>query len=95
MSSFLCYSEILPVLQNAVSSVASQPDIVLSLNPHTTLSVPLYGIYILLCFIKICVPTLLPTDLKFPENNIISYNSVFPTAPTKMLTYTCHQCALS
>lgn len=96
ISSPLCYSEMLSGLQDAVSSVVSQPDTVSSLSPHTILSVQLYGIYILLCFINkdLCI-CLFQTDLKVPENQIISYNFVFPTAPTKMLAYTCQQGALS
>lgn len=90
MPSLPCYSEILQVLQDAVSSVASQPNTVSALSPHTILSVPLYGIYILPFYKDLCT-CLFPTDLKVPENQIISYNCVFPTAPTEMLVCACQQ----
>lgn len=72
MSSLLCYFEILPVLQNAVSSIASQPDIVLPLNPHTTS----WHLHSIMLYKDLCT-CLLPTDLKVPETSIISYNFVF------------------
>ena len=81
-----CYSEILPV-----SSVTSHTYcfIVIS-SQHFTCTILWHLLSI--TFYKDLHICLFPTIWRFLElgKNIISYNFVFPTAPTKLLAYTCH-----
>lgn len=95
MSSLPSYSEISPLLQDVVSSVASQPDncFIFKFSYHFFCSM-LWHLHSIMFYKDLCTCSF-PADLKFPENKIISSNFVFPTAATKTLAPTRHQCALS
>lgn len=94
MSPLFCYSEILPVLQHAGSSVALRPDSFVFKPSNHFIRTTLWHLHSITFYKDTCT-CLFPTDLKFPENKIISNNFVFPTAPTKISACTRQQGALS